>query len=149
MSYLDGQPKLFTSLSDIPFGWQQAWPNFHPEEFVSKGNGQLLVVPTFMDKLQKLRTETGRAMKINSGYRDPLYNNLIASTGMDGPHTTGRAVDIGAKGEEAYAFATVGAALGFTGCGVKQKGSHSGRFIHLDDLLNSETKGPRPWMWSY
>jgi hypothetical protein len=35
---------------------------------------------------------------------------------------------------------------GFTGIGVAQKGS--GRFMHLDDLLNDEGQ-PRPTIWSY
>jgi hypothetical protein len=35
-----------------------------------------------------------------------------------------------------------------TGIGVAQRGPHDKRFIHLDDLKNSE-QNPRPWIWSY
>jgi len=37
---------------------------------------------------------------------------------------------------------------GFTGIGVAQRGPHNKRFIHIDNIVNSDTS-PRPTIWSY
>lgn len=142
MIYLNNQPTLFNSASEVP-----AWPyrNFNPERFASNGNGEVLVVPSFMLKLQTLRDLIGQPLVISSGYRDPAYNNKISHTGVDGPHTTGRAVDIQAYGELAFLIVSHAEALGFTGIGLKQTEAHSRRFVHLDDLEGDV----RPWIWTY
>lgn len=97
----------------------------------------------FMDDLQELRQLFGRPMPVTSGYRCSEYNTKVSSTGPNGPHTTGRAVDIGLGGSAAYDLLKLALGRGFTGIGVNQKGT--GRFIHLDKL----TDGPRPNVWSY
>jgi len=147
MTYLDNKPTLFKSPKDVPMPWP--YKNFKPEEFASNGNGEVLVVPSFMDKLQLLRDKYGRPMLISSGYRDPAYNSRVSSTGTKGPHTTGRAVDVQVFGKKAFALIALAGALGFTGCGVAQKGSHRARFIHLDDLMPEDGHSIRPWIWSY
>ena len=106
-----------------------------------------------VEKLEVLRRDFGKPLFINSGYRCPLYNDRISSTGLDGPHTVTEndniTVDIGIFGKEAhkllYSLDHGGAGTFFTGIGIKQTGAHSGRFIHLDCLINES----RPWVWSY
>ena len=143
--------------------WQDAleywdsdrWPNFSVKEIAQRSSGwdkgrtPVKIIPSFVDKVQKLRTLVNEPLRISSWYRGPVYNNSISSTGTSGPHTTGRAVDIACHGETAYTVLRLAYTIGFTGIGVKQKGDINGRFIHLDDLQENETKGPRPWIWSY
>lgn len=99
--------------------------------------------PSLMNKLQKMRDLCGFPFKINSGFRCPDYNEKISSTGRTGPHTKGRAVDIGVEGTKAYLVVDAAYEVGMTGIGFQQKGG--GRFIHVDDL----TTPPRPNVWSY
>jgi len=122
------------------------WPNFTPEEMACRGSGELLVVPVFMERLQRLRAAFGRPMPVTSGYRTPAHNARVSSTGTDGPHTTGRAVDIAVSGSDAFELVRLALACGFTGIGVRQRGAWNGRFIHLDDI---ESPGIRPRIWSY
>jgi zinc D-Ala-D-Ala carboxypeptidase len=102
---------------------------------------------SFMHILDDLRHIVGFPLGISSGYRCPIHNSRVSSTGATGPHTTGKAVDIPVVGEKAMKVVEAAIARGFTGIGVKQNGAHGGRFIHVDMLTPQE--GPRPWMWSY
>ncbi len=101
--------------------------------------------PDFMSKLVALRTYLDFPFVLSSAFRCPEHNSAVSSTGLAGPHTTGRAVDIAVRGERAYQILTEAAKFGFTGIGVNQKGGS--RFIHLDDLEAPEY--PRPRVWSY
>lgn len=125
------------------------WPNFSPRELACRGSGAILVVPPFMERLQHLRSAWRGPLRVTSGYRSPAHNAAVSSTGRDGPHTTGRAVDIAIAGADALDLLVLARTHGFTGIGVAQRGPHGSRFIHLDDLESHETAGPRPWMWSY
>lgn len=133
---------------DIEPNWEERWPNFTAEELRCRGTGQLLLVPTSLDRLQAIRTGLGFAFTVTSAGRAPEYNAIVSSTGRNGPHTTGRAWDIKMFGEEAYRLICAAHGHGFTGIGVKQHGEYSKRFIHLDDLSNGPGV-PRPWCWSY
>ena len=99
-----------------------------------------------MDKVEKLRDRLGFPLPVNSAYRCPEYNNLVSGTGLTGPHTTGRAIDLGGSHSRSLETLRVALSMGFTGFGIKQHGS--GRFIHLDDLPNADGQ-PRPHLWSY
>ncbi|MEL8055023.1 MAG: D-Ala-D-Ala carboxypeptidase family metallohydrolase [Pseudomonadota bacterium] len=122
------------------------WKNFTPRERACKRTGSLLLVPEYMERLQGLRTRLKRAMPVNSGFRSVQHNQLIGG-GL--AHPTGRADDIGIFGNDALELVIMAREEGFTGIGVKQHGGIESRFIHLDDLQNDETRGPRPWLWSY
>lgn len=127
-----------------PATWR--WPNFTPKEMSCRGDGLLLIVPSFMTELQNLRSEFGKPMNITSAYRSPEYNNRVSSTGLDGPHTTGRAIDVAIAGEDAHELMWQAIAVGFArGVGVKQKGPWDGRFLHFDNLTGDN----RPRVWSY
>ena len=113
------------------------------------GCGAALMQPHFMAELDALRHAFGAPLRVSSGYRCPAHNATVSSTGEDGPHTTGMAADLLVSGADAYALlrmALNGKAVGgFTGIGVRQRGDHALRFIHLDMLRS----GMRPWVWSY
>ena len=98
----------------------------------------------FMGKLTAMREELGFQMPVTSAHRCPAYNAKVSSTGHNGPHTTGRAVDIRVSRNQAYEIVTQAKRFGFTGVGVAQRGT--GRFVHLDDL---DEGYPRPTVWSY
>lgn len=101
----------------------------------------------FMRKVVRLRTELDFPFAVSSAYRCPDYNDMVSSTGFDGPHTTGRAIDIRVSGKRAMRLLEAAIKAGFTGIGVSQKGAHGSRFIHLDDL--DPKTHPRPALWSY
>lgn len=102
----------------------------------------------FMENLEAMRDVLDFPFIISSGYRCPKYNQKISTTGADGPHTTGRAVDIVVFGEQAYELIAAADSWGMAGIGVCQKGEISKRFIHLDNLQGHEGY-PRPRVWGY
>jgi uncharacterized protein YcbK (DUF882 family) len=135
--------------------WPNSWKDikhFKPAEFAcrcgecgSDGNEMNL---DFVDSLDQLRERLGYPMTITSGYRCPAYNERISTTGKDGPHTTGRAADVLISGEQAFRLVQQCSLGGWmSGIGIKQKGPHEKRFIHLDDLAGPDH--PRPRIWTY
>ena len=99
----------------------------------------------FMAKVEFLRHELGFPFKVTSAYRckdHPIEAKKI----VPGAHTSGRAIDIAVRGEEAHKLLKKAFSMGIGGIGVNQKGSS--RFIHLDDLDQSDSH-TRPWVWSY
>ena len=99
----------------------------------------------FMDKLVHFRTEMGFPFNINSAFRCESHN-LEVGGAENSAHLKGRAVDINIRGEHALILVEQARNYGFSGIGVKQKGTS--RFVHLDDLQGSQTQ-PRPWIWTY
>lgn len=125
------------------------WQYFADKELQCKcGCGQANMQPNFMKKLIALREYLEFPFTITSAYRCPQYNDKVSSTGKQGPHTTGRAIDIAVFGEQAYQLLRYAPCFQFTGMGVKQTGSHTQRFIHIDDLTVDDGF-PRPWVWGY
>lgn len=127
-----------------PIDWT-AYPNFQPHEFACSHTGRIHMDPEFLALLQQLRTLLGVPLIINSGYRDPTHPREAAKL-HPGPHTTGRAADVQARGALAHRILSLALPLGFTGIGVQQRGQ--GRFLHLDTVAPS-IAGPRPFVWSY
>ena len=127
----------------------EKYPHFSVSELASPDTGHHEMNPDFMQLVETLREEYGWPMKVSSGYRTPAHNDAVSTTGLHGPHTTGKAIDIVVSGTRALYLVQLATALGFSGIGVKQSGDHARRFIHLDNLANDETSGPRPWIWSY
>jgi zinc D-Ala-D-Ala carboxypeptidase len=125
-----------------------AWKHFKIDEFRCKcGCGRNEISEKLIDKLDALRTAVGFALPVTSGYRCPDHNAKVSSTGRTGPHTTGRAVDVGVRGAQALEVLTLALAGGqFTGIGINQKGG--ARFVHLDDLPPADGQ-PRPTVWTY
>jgi len=123
------------------------WVYFTEQELACKGTDECDMHPEFMEKLIAVREDYNEPMIITSGYRHLAYNDTIGGA-KNSPHLYGRAVDVKVVGGDALEL--IGAALrhGMTGIGVKQRGDHDRRFIHLDDMPQSDTH-PRPWIWSY
>ena len=111
-----------------------------------------------MELVELLRTDFwGAPMILSSAYRTPDRNVAVSTTGRNGPHTTGKAIDVLISGYEAYLFLNAVMRINinqrhgmfFTGIGINQRGPRTSRFIHLDALTDDETAGPRPWVWTY
>jgi len=120
-----------------------AYPNFSRSEFECRCGrcGLASMDDQFMFKLQNLRTRLGFPFPITSGYRCPNYNT---SRGFTQTHASGKAADIGVRGDRAWALLNELDGQ-FSGIGINQKGDK--RFIHLDTLTPEEA--PRPTIWSY
>ena len=99
----------------------------------------------FMAKIDNLREELGFPFPVTSGYRCPKHP-IEARKKAPGAHTTGKAIDIGVSGNDAYILIEAAIRDNFTGIGINQKGGS--RFIHLDIIPHSSSR-PRPFIWSY
>jgi uncharacterized protein YcbK (DUF882 family) len=122
--------------------------HFTREELACRHCGKMEMSRETLQKLEQLRGHFGEPMVISSGYRCPVHNQAVSTTGIFGPHVLGRAVDVLVYGPDAYRVIDLAIAAGFTGIGIKQKGPYDGRFIHLDDITGSE-RHPRPRIWTY
>lgn len=120
------------------------YPNFSKQEFDCKHTGKNEMKPEFMERLQVLRNQYGKPIKISSGYRD-ITHPIEAKKKRGGAHTTGLAADLAVERGDAHFILDLAFRLGFTGIGVQQKGS--GRFIHLD--IDNRPDSLRPTVWSY
>lgn len=104
---------------------------------------------TFLRKLDDHRGRVDFPFIVTSGYRCPNHNEQVSSTGRNGPHTTGRAVDLAIFGRNAHRLIQQGALGGwYSGIGLKQHGPHAARFVHLDDLEQTDGRF-RPTIWTY
>lgn len=113
------------------------------------GCGRNNMEPEFLKKLDTARGILGFPLIISSGYRCPSHNERVSTTGKSGPHTTGRAADVLIFGREAYILVRyMSLHGGMTGLGINQRGAHDKRFIHLDDLEQSDGRY-RPTVWTY
>jgi uncharacterized protein YcbK (DUF882 family) len=121
-------------------------PHFSKESVACKCGCGLLPEQPFMNRIEMLRNSCGFPLVVTSGARCPSYNAKVSSTGENGPHTTGRAIDLGVSRKQAYTVVKKALELGFTGIGIQQKGAS--RFIHIDDLADAPNQ-PRPTIWSY
>ena len=135
--------------ADSAMNWDNI-QNFKPAEFIchcGRCNGSTpggvadLMDQDFITKLDWLRNDLGFPIGITSGYRCPDHNASVSSTGRDGPHTTGMAVDLDLNRERAFKILKHIEELGFMGLGVQQK--DAGRFIHLDMARDTYA------FWSY
>lgn len=122
------------------------WRHFNEAEFACQHCGKNLIDHAFVTELDDLRHHLGFALPISSGYRCPEHNAKVSSTGLTGPHTTGRAADIAVSHARAYDVLQTAMMMKFTGIGIQQKGGS--RFIHIDNLPNAPGQ-PRPTIWSY
>lgn len=102
----------------------------------------------FVERLDAMRARLGFPFVVTSGYRCAAHNQRVSTTGANGPHTTGRAVDIKVMGSRAFEIIRWAPTFSMIGIGVSQSGDHGRRFIHLDNL-ESDNKRQRPWVWSY
>lgn len=123
------------------------WLNFSRDEMKCSQTGECRMIPSFMDRLQKVREEFNKPMPVTSGYRSRNHSRELKKVRI-GAHAMGCAVDIECAGSDALKLVEIALKHGFTGIGVKQHSDINKRFIHLDDAPNA-THRPRPWLWSY
>ena len=97
----------------------------------------------FMSKLDELREKLKQPMTISSGYRSESHNIAIGGS-KQSAHLKGCAVDVVCSGHKAFEIVRLAMELGFTGIGVKQKGVHGKRFIHLDTMPRKSITSPSP-----
>lgn len=119
------------------------WPHFSRDELKCKcGCDQEHMDEFFMRGfLIPLRKAYGGPIILNSAYRCPEYNAKISTTGYDGPHTTGKAVDIRVySGRHRYRIITLALRLGCNRVGVG-KG-----FVHVDTCVLDV---PQEVIWTY
>lgn len=121
--------------------------NFTTDEMACTCCGKSDMDEEFMRTLQSIRDEMQRPLRITSGFRCQHRNQLISTTGKDGPHTKAKACDILISGADAMRLFAVAQKHGVSGIGMNQRGEHSKRFVHLDTLTPEE--GPRPTVWTY
>ena len=136
-------------VDELPKGFWK-WPHIDPvKEWACKGDGSIVVETDFLDRVEALRKAVNRPLIITSGYRSPEYNVRVAESGPNGPHTTGRAVDIAIYGEHLHETVWHAMRLGFQGFGLAQKlgSAPANRFLHLDDL--TQPQFTRPLFWTY
>ena len=95
---------------------------------------------TTLRMLDAARNIADVAFHINSGIRCPAHNQTVSGSGPDGPHTTGKSVDVRATDSRTrYKILEAAILMGFNRIGIHR------RFIHLD---NDETKDPEV-VWLY
>ena len=123
------------------------WTYFTEKEMKCKGTDECLMDEKFMEKLECLRECYDRPMIITSGYRSQAHNSAIGGS-PNSAHVQGRAVDVAVTGSDAYDLIRLAIEHKFTGIGVAQRGAHNKRFIHIDDMDDSD-RSPRPTVWSY
>jgi zinc D-Ala-D-Ala carboxypeptidase len=126
-------------MSDL--NWSD-YENFSREELACHETGECDMDPHFMNRLQGMRRNLGRAMNITSGYRSPQHS-IESAKDQPGSHAQGHAVDVKCK-DSAIRFQIIREALnmGFTGIGVSKD------FIHLDDMQPRQ-HASRPCCWVY
>lgn len=118
-------------------------PHFSASELECRCGCKMLPQLASVERLEAARVRCGFPFHVTSAARCPAHD---AKVGGKGPHRTGQAFDIRARGAEALKLVTMAREVGFTGIGVSQKGDD--RFIHIDDLPDAPGQ-PRPWIWSY
>ena len=127
-----------------PGDWDPSWENFKPEEFRCSHCQALNIHSDIMDLLQVAREEGGLGpINITSGYRCGLHNSQVSKTGLSGPHTTGKAVDISVRDSQHRKQLITYFAPIVTGLGIAKS------FIHIDLLSKEDGFEMRPNCWVY
>ena len=120
-----------------------SWVNFKEEEFSCKHCGKNGISHELINKLQSLRTELDFPFVITSGYRCSTHNSAVSKTGANGPHTTGKAIDIAVRDSQHRKQLIDYFSPNVTGLGIAKS------FIHIDLLYEEDGFEMRPNSWVY
>lgn len=116
----------FNHWKDVPKEiWR--WKDFSPQEIACHADGSLLLNEEAMDRLQKLRDDIAKPMRILSGYRSPEYNKSIGGV-LKSKHMKGEAFDISMVGHNPSVFFDAAKNAGFLGFGFYPESN----FMHID-----------------
>ncbi len=121
--------------------WKEEWVNFKIDEFKCSCCGLVDIHSDLLDLLQNARNTLG-SLQITSAYRCPEHNNNVSSTGLSGPHTTGKSVDIHVSNSQQRKQLIDYFTSKVTGLGIAKT------FIHID-ILTSDEVPHRPNCWIY
>jgi uncharacterized protein YcbK (DUF882 family) len=107
--------------------------HFSRDELACRHTDICLMEESFLQKLEAIREEYGKPMRITSAFRDETHPaQARKSNPKMGYHTKGRAVDVLIRGTDAVILLEIALKHGMRGIGINQKGG-SGRFLHFDD----------------
>lgn len=106
------------------------YPNFSRDELQCKHTNECSMHPDFMKLLQLIRDELDQPIYIYSGFRS-VKHPVEQKKNRPGEHTYGLAVDIGCSGKQALDILEIALNNDVRRIGVKQHGSHDGRFLHI------------------
>jgi uncharacterized protein YcbK (DUF882 family) len=102
------------------------YPNFTKAEFDCKATGENNMQHEFMEKLQSIREDYNKLMKITSGFRSVKHPIEAKKTHSNGEHTQGFCADIYCdNGADRYRLISLALAHGITRIGVAKN------FLHL------------------
>ena len=125
-----------------PGDWKEKWVNFSLEEFKCSCCGLVDINSDLLDLLQTAREVVG-PLQITSAYRCPEHNNNVSSTGLSGPHTTGKSVDIHVSNSQNRKELIDYFSNKVSGLGIAKT------FIHIDLLTEEDGFDVRPNCWIY
>lgn len=84
------------------------------------------IVPDLVNKLERISARTGKLLRLNSGYRDPVRNSRVGGA-KGSQHLYGRAIDMLTSGysrEEVLQLVSTASAEGITGIGIYKSSLH-------------------------
>ena len=125
------------------------WEHFSKDELSCTGacpkcsGSDIHMNSEFMNKVVKLRKLCGFSFPITSAYRCPERNKEVSKTGLNGPHTTGKAIDISVRDSQHRKQLIEYFAPKVTGLGIAKS------FIHIDLLYEEDGFEMRPNSWVY
>ena len=122
--------------------WDPSWENFKPEELQCSHCQTLKIHAGIMNGLQQARNDLG-PLSITSGYRCSEHNAAVSKTGSNGPHTTGKAIDISVRDSQHRKQLIDYFAPQVQGLGIAKS------FIHIDILYEEDGFPSRPNSWVY
>jgi hypothetical protein len=106
--------------------------NFTVREFACKdGSDKILIDSELVEVLQKIREHFGKAITINSAYRNPTYNKKIGGV-SNSQHTKGTATDIVVSGVSPLEIAQYAEYIMPNKGGIGQYND----FVHIDVRAN-------------
>ena len=112
--------------------------NFSRDELKCSFSGECAIEEDALNRLQALREEWGKPIKLSSAYRAAHHpRERTKPAGKPGYHhgingNGGMAFDVLIAGEDVVPFIALAIKHGFKGIGVNQKGEWNQRFIHID-----------------
>lgn len=116
---------------------------FTDKELSCKCCGENRMDDSFMKYIVHARWLIGKPFIVASAYRCPDYNNKVSSTGLDGPHTTGRAIDIKCDSRLRYELLSYFMNVCMTRFGFGED------FIHIDNLTELYDCFDDKVIWTY
>lgn len=129
-------PALYRDWREAPWSATR-WPHFPPLELACKCagrfcHGEYYHDPSFLDGLEGMRQDAGRALIINSGRRCERHNAAVGGA-RESLHKRFIAADIGLAGHDPVALARSAQRRGFRGIGFGKS------FLHVDQRPEAKT----------